>query len=144
MGSVIYLSDYRRPQTVLFAGTHNAGLSQMAAGWVRHLAERNVSALSAGSAPAPGLDTGVVAAMLEIGIDITQEHPQAWTREMLFAADVVVTIGCFDTCPVPPGKQHEEWILPDPVGQDIDAIRLVRDQLGAGVQTLLRGLTESR
>ena len=122
---------------VLFLCVHNAGRSQMAAGWLRHLAGDAVDVFSGGSEPASGLNRVAVEAMAEVGIDISTESPQRWTDEAVRAADVVVTMGCGDTCPVFPGKRYEDWELTDPAGQPIEVVRTVRDDLERRVRTLL-------
>ena len=125
---------------VLFLCTHNAGRSQMAAGWLRHLAGSRVDVFSGGSDP--GLDTNATAieAMGEIGIDITGEYPKPWTDEIARAADVIVTMGCGDACPIFPGKRYEDWELTDPAGQPIEVVREIRDDIGQRVGALLATL----
>ncbi|PZE88579.1 heat-shock protein HtpX [Curtobacterium sp. MCLR17_039] len=126
--------------TVLFVCVHNAGRSQMAAGFLQHLAGGRVDVRSAGSEPADQLNPVVVAAMLEEGIDIRSEQPALLSTDAVRAADVVVTMGCGDACPVFPGKRYEDWELPDPAGLDLDAVRPIRDDVRARVQDLLAGL----
>lgn len=126
--------------TVLFLCTHNAGRSQMALGFFNRLAGNRAVAYSGGSEPADQINPAAVAVMAEKGIDITGEHPKRWTDEMVEAADVVVTMGCGDTCPFIPGRRHEDWTLPDPAGQPIDAVRPVRDEIEARVRELLISL----
>jgi len=126
--------------TVLFVCVHNAGRSQMAAGFLQHLAAGRVDVRSAGSEPADQLNPVVVAAMLEEGIDIRSERPALLSTDAVRAADVVVTMGCGDACPVFPGKRYEDWELPDPAGLDLDAVRPIRDDVRARVQDLLAGL----
>jgi len=126
--------------TVLFVCVHNAGRSQMAAGFLQHLAAGRVDVRSAGSEPADQLNPVVVAAMLEEGIDIRSEQPALLSTDAVRAADVVVTMGCGDACPVFPGKRYEDWELPDPAGLDLDAVRPIRDDVRARVQDLLAGL----
>ena len=125
---------------MLFLCVHNAGRSQMALGWFEHLAGDRAVAFSGGSEPADEINPVAVEAMSEIGIDITGEHPKRWTDEIVRAADVVVTMGCGDTCPYVPGKRYEDWELDDPAGQDLAAVRLIRDEIGARVRELLAGL----
>jgi arsenate reductase (thioredoxin) len=125
---------------VLFLCTHNAGRSQMAIGFFKHLAGERASAYSGGSEPADELNPAAVAAMAEKGIDIAAEQPKLWTMDMLEAVDTVVTMGCGDSCPVLPGRRYEEWVLPDPAGQPLDAIRPIRDQIEGRVRTLLSQL----
>jgi arsenate reductase (thioredoxin) len=123
--------------TVLFLCVHNAGRSQMAAGWLRHLGEDRVRVLSGGSEPADRVNPTAIEAMHEVGIDITGHQPQRWTDETLGAADVVVTMGCGDTCPVVPGTRYLDWPLADPAGQGIEAVRPIRDEIRARVTGLL-------
>lgn len=126
--------------SVLFLCVHNAGRSQMAAGWMRHLAGDRVAVFSGGSEPAAEVNKVAVEAMAEKGIDISDEIPQPWTDEIVGAADVVVTMGCGDTCPVFPGKRYVDWELDDPSGQPIDVVRGIRDDLEARVRRLLAEL----
>ncbi len=126
--------------TVLFLCTHNAGRSQMALGFLQHLAGDSAVAWSGGSEPGAELNTAAVAAMAERGIDITQEFPKPWTDEIVQAADVVITMGCGDACPIFPGKRYEEWTLDDPAGQGIDDVRPIRDEIEGRVRRLLREL----
>jgi protein-tyrosine-phosphatase len=131
--------------TVLFLCVHNAGRSQMAAGWMRHLAGDRVDVFSGGSEPASELNQVVVAAMAEKGIDISGELPQRWADEIVRAADVVVTMGCGDACPFYPGKRYIDWELVDPAGLPIEAVRPIRDDLEQRVRGLLAELgVESR
>ncbi len=122
---------------VLFLCVHNAGRSQMAAGWLRHLAGDRVAVWSGGSEPSSEVNSAAVAAMTEVGIDITDEFPKPWTDEIVRAADVVITMGCGDTCPVLPGKRYENWELPDPAGQSVEAVRAIRDDIEGRVRHLL-------
>ena len=126
--------------TVLFVCIHNAGRSQMAAGYLRHLGEGRIDVLSAGSAPAESINPAVREAMLEEGIDLSAEKPKILTTEAVKASDVVVTMGCGDTCPFYPGKRYEDWVLPDPAGQGIDAVRPIRDEIKARVTALIAEL----
>lgn len=112
----------------------------MALGWFRHLAGKGAIAWSGGSEPADAINPAAVAAMAEIGIDITSEFPKPWTDEVVRAADVVVTMGCGDACPFYPGKRYEDWQLDDPAGQSIDAVRPIRDEIGRRVRALLASL----
>ena len=130
--------------TVLFVCIHNAGRSQMAAGYLRHLSEGRIDVLSAGSAPAESINPAVREAMLEEGIDLSAEKPKILTTEAVIASDVVVTMGCGDTCPYYPGKRHEDWVLQDPAGQGIDAVRPIRDEIKARVTALIADLTTVR
>jgi arsenate reductase (thioredoxin) len=126
--------------TVLFVCVHNAGRSQMALGWFNHLAGGAAVALSGGSEPGPAVNPVAVEAMAEVGIDIAKEFPKPWTDEAVRAADVVVTMGCGDACPFYPGKRYEDWVLDDPHGQGIDAVRPIRDEIERRVRTLLAEL----
>jgi arsenate reductase (thioredoxin) len=126
--------------TVLFLCTHNAGRSQMALGFFTHLAGDNAVAWSGGSEPGNEINRSAIAAMAEVGIDITGEYPKPWTDEIVQAADVVVTMGCGDACPIFPGKRYENWELPDPAGQSLDAVRPIRDDIEERVRRLLDDL----
>jgi protein-tyrosine-phosphatase len=123
--------------SVLFLCVHNAGRSQMAAGWMRHLGGDRVDVFSGGSEPAAGLNQAAVAVMAEKGIDISRELPQPWADEIVRAADVIVTMGCGDACPVYPGKRYVDWELEDPAGKSIEAVRPIRDDIEQRVRTLL-------
>ena len=123
--------------TVLFVCVHNAGRSQMAAGWLQHLAGDRVQVLSAGSAPADSINPVAVEAMHEVGIDIAANQPKVLTTEAVKDSDVVITMGCGDTCPFFPGKRYEDWVLEDPAGQGIDSVRPIRDEIKARIETLL-------
>ena len=125
---------------VLFLCVHNAGRSQMALGYFNHLAGARAVAWSGGSEPGAEINPAAVAAMAEIGIDISGGYPKPWTDEMVRAADVVITMGCGDACPVFPGKRYEDWTFDDPAGKTIDEIRPIRDQIGARVRRLLDDL----
>ena len=126
--------------TVLFLCVHNAGRSQMAAGWLRHLAGDSVDVRSGGSAPASSINAAAVAAMREVGIDIAGASPQPWTEETLGAADIIVAMGCGDTCPVYPGKRYVDWELDDPAGQPVEVVRRIRDDIEQRVRGLLAEL----
>ena len=126
--------------TVLFLCTHNAGRSQMALGFFTQLAGAQGLAWSGGSEPETELNPSAVEAMAEVGIDITGEYPKPWTGEIVQAADVVITMGCGDACPVFPGKRYEEWELPDPAGQSVEAVRPIRDDIEQRVRRLLTEL----
>ena len=126
--------------SVLFLCVHNAGRSQMAAGWLQHLAGDRVQVYSGGSEPASEVNQAAIAAMAEVGIDISTEFPKPWTDEIVRAADVVVTMGCGDACPLFPGKRYEDWELDDPAGQDVNAVRPIRDEIERRVRTLLMEL----
>lgn len=132
-------SSDNRP-VVLFLCTHNAGRSQMALGFLRHHAGGAVVGWSGGSEPGPQVNPAAVAAMAERGIDIAQEFPKPWTDEEVRAADVVVTMGCGDACPLFPGKQYVDWALDDPQGLDVVAVRPIRDEIERRVLELLARL----
>jgi protein-tyrosine-phosphatase len=124
----------------VFLCVHNAGRSQMALGWLDHLAAGRVAGYSAGSEPADRLNPVAVAAMAEVGIDIAGAQPMRWTSEMLARADVVVTMGCGDTCPYVAGTRYEDWPLDDPAGQDIATVRRIRDDIRRRVDALVSEL----
>ncbi|WNO73390.1 arsenate reductase ArsC [Streptomyces sp. AM8-1-1] len=126
--------------SVLFVCVHNAGRSQMAAAFLTHLAGAEVEVRSAGSAPADSVNPAAVAVMAEAGIDITAETPKILTTEAVQASDVVITMGCGDTCPVFPGKRYLDWQLDDPAGQGVDAVRPIRDEIEQRVRGLLAEL----
>ncbi|MFI6244273.1 arsenate reductase ArsC [Micromonospora sp. NPDC050795] len=123
--------------TVLFVCVHNAGRSQMAAGWLRHLAGDTVEVRSAGSEPANQINHVAVEAMREVGIDITGQVPAKLTWDTAEASDVIITMGCGDACPIFPGKRYEDWKLTDPAGQPLDVVRQVRDDIRARIQKLV-------
>jgi arsenate reductase len=125
---------------VLFVCVHNAGRSQMALGWFNHLAGDRAVAWSGGTEPGREINPAAVAAMAEVGIDITAEFPKPWTDEMVRAADVVITMGCGDACPLYPGKRYEDWELDDPAGLDLAEVRPIRDEIRRRVETLLTQL----
>ena len=125
---------------VLFLCVHNAGRSQMAAGWLRHLAGDTVDVFSGGSDPGAETNKVAVAAMAEVGIDIASEYPKPWTDEIARAADVIVSMGCGDACPIFPGKRYEDWELEDPSGQSIDVVRRIRDDIRTRVEALIASL----
>ena len=127
---------------VLFVCVHNAGRSQMAAGWLRHLANGTLDVYSGGSEPASELNPAAVEVMAEVGIDISNERPARWTDQGVRAADVVITMGCGDACPFYPGKRYEDWELEDPAGLDVTAVRPIRDQIRARVEALLADLAD--
>ena len=128
------------PATVLFVCVHNAGRSQMAAGYLQHLGGDRVVVLSAGSAPADGINPTAVAAMAEDGVDITAARPKVLTTEAVQESDVVITMGCGDACPIFPGKRYEDWQLDDPAGQGIESVRVIRDDIKRRVEALLASL----
>ena len=125
---------------VLFLCVHNAGRSQMAAGFMRQLAGARVDVFSGGSEPAAGLNQAVVEAMAERGVDISREIPQPWADEVVRAADVIVTMGCGDACPVYPGKRYVDWELDDPAGRTVEEVRPIRDEVERRVRALLAEL----
>jgi arsenate reductase len=131
-------ADHRK--AVLFLCVHNAGRSQMALGWFEHLAAGRAVAWSGGSEPAAEINPAAVAAMLEVGIDITHQFPKPWTDAVVRAADVVVTMGCGDACPYYPGKRYEDWELEDPAGLGLEAVRPIRDAIRGRVVGLLAEL----
>jgi arsenate reductase len=137
----VRVGDDRRVPNVLFLCVHNAGRSQMAMGWFQHLAGGRAEAWSGGSEPASEVNPVAVAAMAEVGIDIADEQPRRWTDELVGAADVIVTMGCGDSCPVLPGKRYLDWPLDDPAGQDLAAVRPIRDEIERRVRALLAELT---
>lgn len=125
---------------VLFLCTHNAGRSQMAMGFFTHIAGDAAVAWSGGSEPGSEVNAAVIAAMAERGIEISGEYPKPWTDEIVKAADVVITMGCGDACPVFPGRRYEEWVLDDPAGLDVDSVRPIRDEVERRVRHLLTEL----
>ena len=133
------MTDTTRP-SVLFVCVHNAGRSQMAAGFLTALSGGAVEVRSAGSLPADQVNPAAVAAMGELGIDLSAEQPKVLTTDAVQASDVVITMGCGDVCPIFPGKRYEDWALEDPAGQGIDAVRPIRDEIRARVLTLLAEL----
>jgi len=126
--------------TVLFVCVHNAGRSQMAAGFLTALSEGAVDVRSAGSMPGDQINPVAVEAMAEVGIDIASEQPKVLTDEAVRDSDVVVTMGCGDACPFYPGKRYEDWELDDPAGQDLAAVRPIRDEIKTRVETLIRSI----
>jgi len=127
--------------SVLFVCVHNAGRSQMAAAYLSHLGAGRIEVLSAGSAPADQVNPAAVAAMLEEGIDMAAETPKILTDEAVEASDVVITMGCGDTCKFYPGKRYEDWVLEDPAGQGVEAVRPIRDEIRRRVEVLISELT---
>jgi len=123
--------------TVLFVCVHNAGRSQMAAGFMQYLGAGRVTVLSAGSAPKDSINPVAIEAMAEEGIDIANNQPKVLTPEAVQASDVVITMGCGDACPFYPGKRYEDWVLEDPAGQGIDSVRVIRDEIKGRVTQLL-------
>ena len=134
------MSDMSKPE-VLFICVHNAGRSQMAAALLDHHARGSVRVRSAGSEPADRLNPAVVAVMAEMGIDIAREFPKPLTTDAVVAADVVITMGCGDACPIYPGKRYLDWELDDPAGQPAVVVRRIRDEIDARVRELLEDLT---
>ena len=126
--------------SVLFVCVHNAGRSQMAAGWLRHLAGDAVEVRSAGSLPGDQVNPSAVAAMAEVGIDISDQRPKVLTTDAVEASDVVITMGCGDACPVYPGKRYQDWELDDPAGQPPEKVREIRDAIALRVEILLAEL----
>jgi arsenate reductase len=126
--------------TVLFVCVHNAGRSQMAAGYLQQLAGDRVTVLSAGSEPAEHINPVAIQAMAEVGIDIAAEQPKVLTDEVVQESDVVITMGCGDTCPFYPGKRYEDWVLDDPAGRGIEEVRPIRDAIKARVEALIADL----
>ena len=125
---------------VLFVCVHNAGRSQMAAGLLNHLAQGRVQVRSAGSEPTNQLNPTVIEAMREIGVDVSREFPKPLTGAMVRAADVVITMGCGDACPIYPGKRYEDWELEDPAGKDLETVRRIRDEIADRVRGLVAEL----
>jgi arsenate reductase (thioredoxin) len=126
--------------SVLFVCIHNAGRSQMAAGFLAALAGDAIEVRSAGSAPADAVNPAAVEAMAEVGIDISTQNPKILTTDAVQASDVVITMGCGDTCPFFPGKSYRDWVLEDPAGKGVEAVRPIRDQIKARVQDLIAEL----
>jgi arsenate reductase len=127
--------------SVLFVCVHNAGRSQMAAGWLRHLAGDAVEVRSAGSVPGDQVNPAAIQAMAEVGIDISDQRPKVLTTDAVESSDVVITMGCGDACPVFPGKRYLDWQLEDPAGRGVESVRPIRDDIEARVRTLLAELS---
>ena len=125
---------------VLFLCIHNAGRSQMALGWFEHLAGGRATAFSGGSEPADTVNPAAIATMREVGIDLSGYAPKRWTEAALATADVVITMGCGDTCPYVPGTRYEDWPVPDPAGLSVEQVRPIRDEIGTRVRALLAEL----
>jgi protein-tyrosine-phosphatase len=134
-------ADLRLNPSVLFLCVHNAGRSQMAAGWMRKLGGDRVDVFSGGSEPAASVNQAAVAAMAEVGVDISAELPQPWSDEIVRAADVIVTMGCGDACPVFPGRRYIDWELEDPAGRSVEDVRPIRDDIERRVRSLLGELS---
>ncbi|TDK97088.1 arsenate reductase ArsC [Mycobacterium paragordonae] len=130
--------------SVLFVCIHNAGRSQMAAGFLAALAGDAIEVRSAGSAPADAVNPAAVRAMAEVGIDISAENPKILTADAVQASDVVITMGCGDTCPFFPGKSYRDWVLEDPAGKGVEAVRPIRDEIRARVEDLIAELLPGR
>ena len=133
------MTSHSKP-SVLFVCVHNAGRSQMAAAWLQHLSGGAIEVRSAGSAPAAQVNPAAVAAMLEVGIDLSAEQPKILTTDAVRESDVVITMGCGDTCPIFPGKRYEDWQLEDPAGQGLAAVRPIRDEIRRRVLALVTSL----
>lgn len=133
------MSSVEKP-SVLFVCVHNAGRSQMAAAFLSYLSEGRIEVRSAGSQPANTVNPAAVEAMNELGIDMSAETPKILTTEVVKDSDVVITMGCGDTCPIFPGKRYEDWKLDDPAGQGVDAVRPIRDDIRARIETLIAEL----
>lgn len=127
--------------SVLFVCVHNAGRSQMAAGWLSHLAGDRVEVRSAGTQPADRINPVVVAAMAEVGVDVCARTPRVLDHDTAESSDVLITMGCGDTCPVFPGQRYEDWKVDDPAGKDLETVRVIRDDIRNRVERLLRELT---
>jgi protein-tyrosine-phosphatase len=137
----LYVENSRAEKpSVLFVCVHNAGRSQMAAGWMRNLAQDRVDVYSGGSDPGKQLNPAAVEAMREVGIDISTEFPKPFDAEIVKAADAVITMGCGDTCPIFPGKRYEDWVLDDPAGLGVEGVRPIRDEIRRRVVELLKDL----
>ena len=130
--------------SVLFVCVHNAGRSQMAAAYLAHLAGDRIEVRSAGSAPAESVNPAAVAAMLEEGIDMSAATPRVLTTEAVQESDVVITMGCGDVCPVFPGKRYEDWVLDDPAGKGVDAVRPIRDEIRTRIEALIDEIAPAR
>lgn len=135
------MTTVEQKPSVLFVCVHNAGRSQMAAGFLRELGGDRVEVRSAGSQPGKMLNPTAAEAMAEIGIDITDQHPKILTPDTVKTSDVVITMGCGDACPIFPGKRYEDWDLDDPAGQGIETVRTIRDDIRARVESLLTSLS---
>ncbi|WP_427006955.1 arsenate reductase ArsC [Pseudarthrobacter sp. H2] len=134
-------TETTRKPSVLFVCVHNAGRSQMAAAFLTTLAQGGIEVRSAGSQPADKVNPAAVAAMAEVGIDMSAEIPKVLTTEAVKESDVVITMGCGDECPYFPGKRYEDWVLADPAGQGVDAVRPIRDEIRGRIEELIASLT---
>lgn len=130
--------------SVLFVCVHNAGRSQMAAAYLRHLAGDAIDVRSAGSAPADAINPAAIEAMAEVGIDLTNQQPKVLTTDAVEVSDVIITMGCGDACPIFPGKSYRDWVLDDPAGKGIDSVRPIRDEIRRRVEGLIAELTSPR
>ncbi|TSI19434.1 arsenate reductase ArsC [Brevibacterium aurantiacum] len=137
------MTTVEQKPSVLFVCVHNAGRSQMAAGFLRELGGDRVEVRSAGSEPGKMLNPTAAEAMAEVGIDITDQHPKILTLDTVKNSDVVITMGCGDACPIFPGKRYEDWDLDDPAGQGIETVRTIRDDIRARIHDLLTSLSVS-
>ena len=137
-------SEFTATPTVLFVCVHNAGRSQMAAGYLQHLAGDRVTVLSAGSEPKDQINPTAIEAMAEEGIDIAHNVPQVLTTESVAESDVVITMGCGDVCPIFAGKRYEDWVLDDPAGQGLDSVRVIRDEIKRRVEALIADIAPAR
>ncbi len=126
--------------SVVFLCVHNAGRSQIAAGWLDHLAGDQVEVFSGGSNPGSEVNAAAIAVMGEAGVDIASAYPKPWNEDVLRAADVIITMGCGDACPIVPGKRHEDWELADPAGLPVEQVRPIRDEIGDRVRKLIAEL----
>lgn len=137
------ITETTKKSSVLFVCVHNAGRSQMAAAYLTSLSDGAIEVRSAGSAPADSVNPAAVAAMAEEGIDMSTEIPKVLTTDAVRESDVVITMGCGDSCPILPGKRYEDWELEDPAGQGVDSVRPIRDDIKARIQTLIAELLAS-
>ena len=134
------MAENKKTPTVLFVCVHNAGRSQMAAGYMKELSRGRIEVLSAGSAPKESINPIAIEVMAEEGIDIANNVPKVLTNDAVQASDVVITMGCGDACPFYPGKRYEDWVLEDPAGKDLETVRKIRDEIKARVQNLIKEL----
>ena len=134
------MAETKKSPTVLFVCIHNAGRSQIAAGYMKKLSQGKIEVLSAGSAPKDSINPVAIEVMAEEGIDIANNVPKVLTNEAVQESDVVITMGCGDACPFYPGKRYEDWVLEDPVGKDLETVRKIRDEIKSRVQNLIEEL----
>mgnify|MGYP003330687565 CR=1 FL=1 len=132
------MAENKKTPTVLFVCVHNAGRSQMAAGYMNELSQGRIEVLSAGSAPKESINPMAIEVMAEEGIDIANNVPKVLTNDAVQASDVVITMGCGDACPYYPGKRYEDWVLEDPAGKDLETVRKIRDEIKSRVQNLIK------